>query len=380
MAACLNDQFSEAQDRDDLVVVEQVVPQSEETDKYKAEKANDPTGWKAWKAGPITAKMTGKRKVFLSRWHKITRVVPWSEVADAVAKDLGNQFDVLPTNPFPPQLRNELEDRGYKFVKTDNKCVIQEGESKGATWSRRYYDVYPDRAKSKDKREKGARAKAIKEQNASETSRMREILEDGGTLKVYQSEGKWRVEGVPGEFDTQFGAVDNARNFLQGHVFEVAEDGNSIEVLGAGSNLDNMLGTDTAAESGPTRQATAKQRQAEERARKGGERTVANGRRRVEELGQRLGVKVTIVDDMSEQDRENMSKKKRRAKGWYDVRTGEVFINLGNHKTVSDIEATFLHEVVAHKGLRRLFGDEFDKFLHNVYYNVDASIRERSTA
>lgn len=206
--------------------------------------------------------------------------------------------------------------------------------------------------------------------------RFREILEDGGTLKVYQREGKWRVEGVPGEFDTQFGAVDNARNFLQGHVFEVAEDGNSIEVLGAGSNLDNMLGADTAAQQRPTQQATAKQRKAEERARKWRERTVSNGRRRVEELGQRLGVKVTIVDDMSEQEREGMSKKKRRAKGWYDVRTGEVFINLGNHKTVSDIEATFLHEVVAHKGLRRLFGDEFDTFLHNVYYNVDESIRE----
>lgn len=443
----LNDQFSEAQDRDDLVVVEQVVPQSEETDKYKAEKANDPTGWKAWKAGPITAKMTGKRKVFLSRWHKITRVVPWSEVADAVAKDLGNQFDVLPTNPFPPQLRAELEKKGYKFIKTDNKCVIQEGEYKGATWSERYYDVYPDRAKSKDKREKGARAKAVKEQNASEASRFRSILEDGGTLRVYQREGmgwqnvdevnlreddgewvfnrtipgrfesrdaaldalldysrkeglqahadpgsntytlrrrlpkgqKWRVEGVPGEFDTQFGAVDNARNFLQGHVFEVAEDGNSIEVLGAGSNLDAITGRgesatqETATETAPQ---TAKERRAEERARKWRERTVANGRRRVEELGKRLGVKVTIVDDMSEQEREGMSKKKRRAKGWYDVRTGEVFINLGNHRTVSDIEATFLHEVVAHKGLRRLFGDEFDKFLHNVYYNVDASIRE----
>ena len=190
---------------------------------------------------------------------------------------------------------------------------------------------------------------------------------------------KWRVEGVPGEFDTQFGAVDNARNFLQGHVFEVAEDGTSIEVLGAGSNLDAITGRgeaatqETATETAPQ---TAKERRAEERARKWRERTVANGRRRVEELGQRLGVKVTIVDDMSEQEREGMSKKKRRAKGWYDVRTGEVFINLGNHRTVSDIEATFLHEVVAHKGLRRLFGDEFDKFLHNVYYNVDASIRE----
>lgn len=49
----LNDQFSEAQDRPNLVVVEMEVSESELTSDYKAEKAKDSVGAKQWKAGVI---------------------------------------------------------------------------------------------------------------------------------------------------------------------------------------------------------------------------------------------------------------------------------------------------------------------------------------
>lgn len=49
----LNDQFSEAQSRPNLVVVEMEVPESELTSGYKAEKAKDSVGMTPWPAGVI---------------------------------------------------------------------------------------------------------------------------------------------------------------------------------------------------------------------------------------------------------------------------------------------------------------------------------------
>lgn len=53
---------------------------------------------------------------------------------------------------------------------------------------------------------------------------------------------------------------------------------------------------------------------------------------------------------------------------------------LPNHVSSFDVEQTILHEAVAHYGLRRLFGDNFDTFLDNVYNNASAEIRERINA
>jgi hypothetical protein len=86
----LNDQFSEAQDRDNLVTVEVEVPASEAdgTSGYKAEKAKDAVGTHQWKAGIIQGQLTGTREVFLTRWDKPIRIVPDSEVAGVIANML----------------------------------------------------------------------------------------------------------------------------------------------------------------------------------------------------------------------------------------------------------------------------------------------------
>lgn len=47
-----------------------------------------------------------------------------------------------------------------------------------------------------------------------------------------------------------------------------------------------------------------------------------------------------------------------------------------NTTSVEDAQATIFHEVVAHKGLRELFGKDFDTFLDNVYNNAAPSIRQ----
>ena len=117
----LNDQFSEAQDRPNLVIVEVEIPASELTSGYKADKAKDSVGEKEWKAGVIQGKLSGTRKVILSRWDKPIRIVPDSEVADEIVKMFEGKDIVMPSNVVTPSLRAELEKRGVPFVETDNQ-------------------------------------------------------------------------------------------------------------------------------------------------------------------------------------------------------------------------------------------------------------------
>ena len=77
---------------------------------------------------------------------------------------------------------------------------------------------------------------------------------------------------------------------------------------------------------------------------------------------------------------EDFSKKKRKAKGWYDTKTGRIVIVMGNHRSPEDVVQTILHEGVAHHGLRQLFGDRFDTFLDNVYRTATAEVRSRINA
>lgn len=88
----------------------------------------------------------------------------------------------------------------------------------------------------------------------------------------------------------------------------------------------------------------------------------------VERLG--LGGRVTILESA-----DGLKGRKAKAKGWFDAKTGKIVVVLGNHRSVSDVVKTILHEGVAHYGLRRLFGMSFDQFLDNVYQYADESVR-----
>ena len=147
----LNDQFKEAQDRPELVVVEAEMPESELTSGYQAEKSPRKTGRLPWKAGTIQGQLTGTRDVILSRWVKPVRIVPASEVAQSIKQMIDGQVEVMPTNVVTPEQREELEKLGVKFVKTNNQEIVQEGEHKGEQYS----DAYGKKSKkSKAKRKK----------------------------------------------------------------------------------------------------------------------------------------------------------------------------------------------------------------------------------
>lgn len=113
----LNDQFSSAYKRDNLVIVEGEIPQSELTSGYKAQYAKDSVGETQWHSGVVSSKLKGEkaRKVILSRWFKPVRIVPNAEVAGVIAKILDGENISVPANVVTPSLRVELEKAGVKI-------------------------------------------------------------------------------------------------------------------------------------------------------------------------------------------------------------------------------------------------------------------------
>ncbi len=69
------------------------------------------------------------------------------------------------------------------------------------------------------------------------------------------------------------------------------------------------------------------------------------------------------------------SGRRERAKGMFERSTGRITINTGNCADKRDAVVTLLHEAVAHHGLRKLFGENFETFLDNVYNSANAEIR-----
>ena len=94
-----------------------------------------------------------------------------------------------------------------------------------------------------------------------------------------------------------------------------------------------------------------------------------------EKLAKRLNTNIQFVVDMEQVSK--LDKVKQKAKGWYDIKTDTVHVVIPNHADVADVQATVLHEVVAHKGLRKMFGEDFDTFLENVYANATEDIRRK---
>ena len=114
-------------------------------------------------------------------------------------------------------------------------------------------------------------------------------------------------------------------------------------------------------------------KQAEEARRQAEEEIKAKKREAVESLSEKLHLdNVEIIDDPA---KGSSPSRRERAKGFYVRSTGRITINLGNCRDVADVAATLLHEAVAHYGLRKLFGKNFDTFLDNVYNSANAEIR-----
>lgn len=95
----------------------------------------------------------------------------------------------------------------------------------------------------------------------------------------------------------------------------------------------------------------------------------------IEEVAQKTGGKVKMVssvDEITNKAAKDAIEEGRKITGWYDEKTGEVHLYMPNIHDRYSAEKTIWHEVVGHKGMRELFGDErFDKFLRDVWYDLD---------
>lgn len=98
----------------------------------------------------------------------------------------------------------------------------------------------------------------------------------------------------------------------------------------------------------------------------------------IEDLENSIHIPVDIIGDIDELS-DSVAKRKIEAgyniKGWFIPETNNVAIYLPNIFGVEDAQRTVFHEVVAHYGLRMMFGDHFDIFLDNVYNNATSEIQ-----
>ena len=95
----------------------------------------------------------------------------------------------------------------------------------------------------------------------------------------------------------------------------------------------------------------------------------------ITQLSEKTGGKVKMVssvDEITSKAAKDAIEEGRKITGWYDEKTGEVHLYMPNIHDRYTAEKTIWHEVVGHKGMRELFGDErFDKFLRDVWYDLD---------
>ena len=143
----LNDQFSGAYKRDNLVTVECEVPVSELTSGYHAEFAKDSVGWHPWHTGTVAGQLRNakgtERQVLLSRWIKPVRIVPDAEVA-AKYKELLDGTDVeVPDNVVTPALLQELKNAGVK-IKESGRVKYSLSDSDGKQLSEEQREYFKD--------------------------------------------------------------------------------------------------------------------------------------------------------------------------------------------------------------------------------------------
>ena len=95
----------------------------------------------------------------------------------------------------------------------------------------------------------------------------------------------------------------------------------------------------------------------------------------VENVAQKTGAKVNMVssvDEITNKAAKTAIEEGRKITGWYDEKTGEVHLYMPNIHDRYTAEKTIWHEVVGHKGMRELFGeDRFNQLLRDVWYDLD---------
>ena len=91
------------------------------------------------------------------------------------------------------------------------------------------------------------------------------------------------------------------------------------------------------------------------------------------ELASQLNTPVEVYTEIEEITDPNTYRQRRmrQDKGWW-TSNGTIGINISRHDSVADVEATILHEMVGHKGLREVVGSEeaYNELLNRVWNHL----------
>ena len=202
----MNDQFTGAYARGNIKVVEWEIPESEKTSGYRAEGAKDAVGLVPWHSGSVNGLLPKdrQRSVMLSRWRKAVRVVPDSEVAESIAKQLDGTGLAIPWNVVTPNQLRELvklgvpittEESGQQAPETKEKFMAQMDELKKEFPQAQFVDVKMTKDAFKEWGGKGIVKSPIVEQKLKKHP---DSLMKAGT---YFSGGGLVEEGLKGIID-----------------------------------------------------------------------------------------------------------------------------------------------------------------------------------
>lgn len=202
----MNDQFTGAYARGNIKVVEWEIPESEKTSGYRAEGAKDAVGLVPWHSGSVNGLLPKdrQRSVMLSRWRKAVRVVPDSEVAESIAKQLDGTGLAIPWNVVTPNQLRELvklgvpittEESGQQAPETKEKFMAQMEELKKEFPQAQFVDVKMTKDAFKEWGGKGIVKSPILEQKLQKHP---DSLMKAGT---YFSGGGLVEEGLKGIID-----------------------------------------------------------------------------------------------------------------------------------------------------------------------------------
>ena len=202
----MNDQFTGAYARGNIKVVEWEIPESEKTSGYRAEGAKDAVGLVPWHSGSVNGLLPKdrQRSVMLSRWRKAVRVVPDSEVAESIAKQLEGTGLAIPWNVVTPNQLRELvklgvpittDESGQQAPETKEKFMAQMDELKKEFPQAQFVDVKMTKDAFKEWGGKGIVKSPIVEQKLKKHP---DSLMKAGT---YFSGGGLVEEGLKGIID-----------------------------------------------------------------------------------------------------------------------------------------------------------------------------------
>lgn len=386
----LNDQFKSAWIRPNIVTVEVEVPASELTSGYRAKYAKDPVGETDWHSGSVTKQLTAQghapRKVILSRYDKLVRVLSAAETAERIIDYIGDYDVTIPENVVTPQVRVELEKRGVKIGAPE----------KGVK-------------KTEQIREAIERGLSVSDDMLRDTK----VFEDDETLPVEVRNGRLGVEGLNNDYRDPAALLDAFRDKYPQYVAtfvdskgEPVEPDDLVQRVFDKSGVNNDTGMHWEVQHGlsiqvePWRKylrgegveplhSSSLQNEKGTAPYKGAAhngapssadhdayiaRKTRNAMAAVRHWADKmhLGDKVTVLTST-----DGLQGKKARAKGWFVPKDGKITVVLPNHTDVGDVIRTLLHEGVAHYGLRQLFGEYFDNFLDNVYNNASNDVKSR---